>query len=106
MKLQIYTKSRTNTNTYEASAVYEDGKVTVKKGSRININPSDGYNPSVLIKELLKDKNVINTEGILLKDIVFNSLSTSATFVTGRISNGMLAWKTLDGKKMRDIVKS
>lgn len=46
-----------------------------------------------------------NVEGsVLKKDIVFKSASTAANFVTGRSTNGMIAWKNSEGKTLKKIL--
>ena len=103
MKLELHTKSRDNL--YEAKAIYKDGEVTVKKGSRINLKFGKGFKPSTLIKEKMNDRTIVDNNGIVMKDVSFSSLSTAASFVTGRVSNGMITWKTPDGKYVRDTLK-
>lgn len=101
--LKLHTVSRDNL--FEANAIYEDDCVTVLKGSRINIRKNSNFKPSTEVVEKLADTSLVNTEGILLKNVTFKSLSTAATFVTGRISNGMIAWKTEDGRYVRYTIK-
>lgn len=103
MTLKLHTVSRDNL--FDAKAIYNDGNVTVKKGSRINTNYSMAFKPSTLVRNMLADKCIVNNEGIILKDVTFNSLSTAATFVTGRVSNGMITWKTPDGKYVRETLR-
>lgn len=100
MKLELHTKSRDGL-LYEAKAQYEDGKVTVLRGSRINLNPGVAYKPSSTIAPILTDRSLVDADGNTLKDIEFHSLSTAASFVTGRTANGMIVWKTSDGKYVR-----
>lgn len=101
--LNIHTKSREGL--YEAKAIYEEGNVVVLKGSKINNIASEGFKPSTLVKQLREDSDIVNENGILLKDVKFNSLSTAACFVTGRSANGMITWKTEDGKYVRYTLK-
>ena len=103
MKLNLHTKSRDGL--YEAKAIYSDGIVTVLKNSRINNKNNPNFKPSETIKAKLADRKIVDDDGIVLKDIEFNSLSTAATFVAGRISNGMITWKTDDGKYVRYTLK-
>ena len=103
MFLELHTVSRGDS--FDAKASYLDGKVTVKKGSRINVNYSNSFKPSEVVMEKIKDPSYVDPQGILLKDVIFNSLSTAATFVTGRISNGMITWKTPDGRYVRYTLK-
>lgn len=103
MQLDLHTVSRNRL--FDAKAKYVDGKVTVLSGSRVNLKYSDAFKPSELVMKLLKDRNVVAESGELLQDITFDSLSTAATFVAGRISNGMITWKTPDGKYVRNTIK-
>ena len=100
MKLDLHTKSRDGL-LYEAKAIYDDGKITVLKGSHINNKPAAGYTPSSIVASLLSDKTLVDENGIILDNIEFASLSTAASFVTGRTANGMIVWKTADGKYVR-----
>ena len=100
MELKIHTIAR-DKQLYNATATYIDGKVTVNKGSHINMTLSDGYKPTPLIKSLREHKALVCENGELVEDITFESLSTAASFVTGRTANGMITWKTEDGKYVR-----
>lgn len=100
MRLELHTISRDGL--YEATAIYDDGNITVNKGSRINIHYGSGFKPSSVVKEKLNDTSLVGEEGVLLKDVTFSSLSTAASFVAGRTSNGMITWKTSDGKYVRE----
>lgn len=104
MELKLHTISR-DKQLYNADAVYADGKVTVKKNSRINITLSEGYKPTTTIKTLRENDKIVDGKGILLEDVTFDSLSTAASFVTGRTANGMIVWKTDDGKYVRYSLK-
>ena len=102
MTLDLFTSSKEKE--YDAKALYSDGAI-VYKGSKINTNPSAGFTLSALVKKLLSDRTIVGSDGVLLKDVEFKSLSTAATFVIGRIASGMMAWKTIDGKYVRCILK-
>lgn len=103
MTLELHAVSRDNL--YEATATYNDGTVIVKKGSRIRTEEWGKYRPKAGIAKMRADKQLVDEKGILLKDVSFNSLSTSASFVTGCTSNGMLRWKTPDGKYVKFALK-
>lgn len=100
MKLELHTKSRDGL-LYEAKALYDNGSVVVLKGSRINTSPAAAFKPSSSVASLLSDNKKVGRDGVLLEDITFKTLSTAATFVTGRTANGMIVWKTPDGKYVR-----
>lgn len=101
--LKLHTVSRDNL--FEANAIYEEDCVTVLKGSRVNVRENPNFKPSTDVAEKLKDATLVNPDGVLLKDVTFKSLSTAATFVAGRISNGMITWKTEDGRYVRYTLK-
>lgn len=98
--MKIFTKSRDGV-LYSANAEYNDGHVIVLKGSKINRINAPGFKPKKLVADLRANDSLFDAEGVLLEDIQFSSLSTAATFVTGRIANGMIVWKTQDTKYIR-----
>lgn len=54
----------------------------------------------------LRSNDALFEDGDLLReDVTFNSLSTAATFVTGRTANGMIVWKTEDGKYVKHTLQ-
>lgn len=97
--MKLYTKSRDNL--YDATAAYDGKTITVFQGSRINLLNSKGFKPPKQVADIRNDRNIVNADGRLLKNVKFKTLSTAATFVTGRIANGMIVWKTEDGKYVR-----
>jgi hypothetical protein len=72
----------------------------VLKGSQIS--PVDDDTISEKMKELRKNTKV-NSDYELLEDVMFNSPSSAAVFVTGKSTNGLVAWKTADGKTLKDL---
>lgn len=92
--MKLHTKSR-DEKLYEANAVLEDGTDAVLKGSKINRKSNTTAETIRMNNELFDDND------ILKEDVVFKSLSTAATFVTGRVANGMIVWKTDDGKYVK-----
>lgn len=50
-----------------------------------------------------REGNIEN--GTLVRDICFKSASTAANFVTGSSTNGLTAWKTAEGKQIRELIK-
>lgn len=104
MKLQLHTVSRDGV-LYKATAEYADGFVTVKAGSKVNILPGENFKASPEVESKRNDSSIVDLNGIVLKDIVFSSLSTAACFVTGRSANGMITWKTPDNRYVRYAIK-
>ena len=42
-------------------------------------------------------------ENVFTQDYMFNSPSTAAAVVLGRIANGRIEWKTKNGKTLKEI---
>ena len=84
--------------------VLEDKRIKLLAGSRIKKEMNPRLNASKLVLEYRNDKNVVK-DNIVQKDIVFNSPSTAAQFVNGRSTNGNIAWKDEEGKKIGEFVK-
>jgi len=79
---------------YHAKAKYEDHKITVLKGSVINMHTVDvSKKMSGSVLELRSDRSVVSDSGELLLDITFETPSSAAQFVTGGIRNGFDTWK-------------
>ena len=78
---------------YYASAIYNDGKVIVEKGSRINRKVVSYFTLSPYLVELRNSREIVDSEGVMLQECIFNSPSTAAQFVTGASVNGLLRWR-------------
>lgn len=81
----------------------ETKEVTVKKGSVVSesIAYSEKFKGS---KTIENHRQGVIKDRIVTKDVVFKSASTAANFVTGASTNGLTAWKTEDGKKLKDAL--
>ena len=95
----------TNRNTYNAIGEYNPKTkvVTVLKDSKVK----DKISESTTFKFGKKNTNLRNTvvkDGILVKNTTFKSLSSAASFITGRSCNGLRSWKTKDGKYIGDVI--
>ncbi|MDY2724673.1 MAG: DUF4357 domain-containing protein [Candidatus Onthovivens sp.] len=102
--MKLVLKSRKDT--YEAVAEYnvQEKKFVVKKGSKVSetIAHSTTFKAAKTIEDSRKgivDKNYLTT-----KDVEFKSASTAANFVTGRSTNGLIAWKDTNGKKLKELI--
>ena len=91
MKINILLKS--TRGEFEATGIYDDGKVIVCKGSRINRVTSEKIGGSKTVKAIRDNNNIVDINGVLLLDCSFSSPSTAANFVTGRSANGYVAWR-------------
>ncbi|MDR3255448.1 MAG: DUF4357 domain-containing protein [Synergistaceae bacterium] len=50
-----------------------------------------------------ENKDNIDVNGILLRDILFKTPSGASSFVLGAPTNGNIEWRTDDGKVLKDI---
>ena len=84
----------------EATCKQTNEGFVVLKGSHIETIDSGSIPPG--IKES-RQKASIDSEGILQQDVLFRSPSYAAAFVIGGHANGLTAWKTSDGKTLKEI---
>lgn len=103
MTISLFLKSRDNV--FNAEAVYENGTVTVKKGSHVNTIFANHIRGGKKAKSYLEDRQYVDENGLVKKDCTFQSPSTAAQFVTGSSRNGYLVWKTKEGKKLQEVIK-
>ncbi len=90
--MEIYMKAKSDI--YNAFAIYDNGKIVILKNSKIRIEYfSESIRGGKTAHSLRQLSDVVNEKGIVQKDIVFNSPSTAAQFVSGRSTNGLVAWK-------------
>lgn len=91
---------------YSAIAEYDEStKMTiVKKGSIISDTVAGGAFRSANSVLKLRTSGVV-VDNKLVADVSFKSPSSAANFVTGRSTNGNLAWTTEDGKKLGALLK-
>lgn len=92
--MKLYYQSKKNN--FHAMGIFQNGVMTVLKGSKISDNVSKNFRSYAQILKLRNDGNLVDDNMILKKDISFNSLSTAANFVAGYSVNGKIYWKTED----------
>ncbi len=94
----LYMKHKTATATCRKT---KDGFI-LQKGSKICLEctPSCPTNTR-LMREYYQSR--IGEDGTLLSDICMSSASTAAQFVAGSSQNGRDAWRTKDGKKLKEL---
>lgn len=94
--------------TYKVKNLIAKGKRTSEgfvllKGSSLSREISKSV--SVKVKTLReKNKDDINGNFITINDILFKSPSAAASFVSGNSVSGTLAWKTMNGDTLGDII--
>lgn len=102
MKLYMYSKKKD----IEAYADFdeESGSFTVLKGSTVS---EDVVTTGTFrgANSIIKAREGFVVGRTVTQDAVFTSASTAANFVTGRSTNGLIAWKTKDGKTLKEYLK-
>lgn len=88
--------------------VEADGRQTpegfvVLQGSRISKIDDDTV--PATIKERRR-KASVDADGVLLEDMLFTSPSYAAMFVIGKRENGLIRWKTEDGRTLKSLEES
>lgn len=101
--MELYLKSKQNN--YAAKGEYDpDTKIFIlKSGSTVSekVSCSEVFKGATVVDELRKRYVVSN---VLQEDLTFKSASTAANFVTGRSTNGMLAWRTNTGETLKIVL--
>jgi len=97
--LHMERKSRKSGLTIKADCKQIPDGFVVLKGSHIETTDSDSIPPG--IKEA-RQKAKIDNNGRLQEDVLFKSPSYAAAFVVGGHANGLTAWKTADGKTLKE----
>ena len=100
--LYLKRKSQKSGNCVEGKGSQTTEGFVVLKGSQID--PDDSDSTLHRIKEI-RQKALIDENGILLEDVLFKSPSAAATFLLGYNANGLIEWKTEDNKTLKDIEK-
>ncbi len=102
--MKVYIKRK---NGIDATAEFdtETKEIIVKKGSVLSdtISYTEKFRGAKSIEN--KRKGVVEGN-ILKKDVLFRSASTAANFVTGSSTNGLLAWRDISGKCIKDIISA
>lgn len=88
---------RTRSNQYDAEAEYKNNKIIIKKGSRIKIGEPIAFKFPRFVQDTWSNNVIVDSDGLLLKDVEFDSISAAAQFVTKNSINGWKAWKTEEG---------
>ena len=101
--MELYLKKPSSGVSAVGEYDFEAGTMTVKKGSTVSDNVhSDGKFRSA--KSVARYRE-IHCEGATVKeDVVFKSASTAANFITGRSTNGLIAWKDAEGRTLKELM--
>ena len=101
--LHMKRKSKKSGQTIEADGKQTSEGFVVLAGSHIELNDSDSIPLSV--KEV-RSKAMVDKNGVLQENVLFNSPSYAAAFVIGGHANGLTEWKNKDGKTLKEIESS
>lgn len=100
--MEVYLKKRKSGVTAVGEYDLETGTMTVKKGSTVSeIIHSDGKFRGA--KSVARYRESYCEGVTVTEDVVFKSASTAANFVTGRSTNGLIAWKNAEGRTLKEI---
>lgn len=77
-------------------------KTKILKGSTVskNVSNSDQFRSR---NTIIKTRQKYVVDGVVMDDVIFNSLSSAANFITGTSTNGFLAWKNNEGESYRSL---
>ena len=89
--------------TINAKCIRTNEGFVVLKDSMIAMEDVDSNNESIkkIRKELIKKEEIV--DGVLKKNMLFNSASYASGFVIGRSTNGRTYWKDITGKTLKEI---
>ncbi|MEG0309198.1 MAG: GIY-YIG nuclease family protein [Clostridium sp.] len=98
--LHMKRKSRKSGNTIEASCKQTNEGFVVMAGSHIETIDSESIPTRV---KKTRETSKIDENGILQENTLFSSPSYAAAFVIGGHANGLMEWKTSEGKTLKEI---
>lgn len=82
--------------------ITEEGYI-VKKGSKVNPTETQSCHDNIRKRRKEMIRSGIIVDGILSCDAVFESPTSAAAVLLGRSVNGRTAWKTNDGRTLKEI---
>jgi hypothetical protein len=92
-------------NNISATGEYDPAtkQLTVLKGSRVSddISYTEKFRGAGTIE---RNRAATVKNGLVVEDIAFKSASTAANFVTGSSTNGLIAWKDDEGRRLKEII--
>jgi len=91
MSIEVYLTNKDQS--YAAQGTYTEEKFVVKKGSKIRLDFAEHIRGGRKAKSYREDPKFVDNDGNVLIDCEFGSSSTAAQFVTGRSTNGFVAWR-------------
>ncbi|HRW97850.1 MAG TPA: DUF4357 domain-containing protein [Cyclobacteriaceae bacterium] len=101
MKVEVFLQSKKGM--YDAKGIYEDGKLTILKGSMI-ADESDINFKRAKIVDYIRSSSTHLKGNYLITNVEFSSPSTAAQLVNNASTNGYIAWKTKEGKTLKEFI--
>ena len=95
--MKVYMKS--SQKLYYGEGVWEDGKLIVLKGSKISLKNQTKITEQV--KRLREDTSIVDKNGNVLKNVIFDNPSSAGQFIMGCAVNGWIRWKTEEKKELK-----
>lgn len=89
----------------DASGQNRTGEFILFKGSKVVCGDLDKFYSTARKSRMLHAEK-INSDGIVLKDISFNTPTGASDFVLGKHQSGKLAWKNRDGLSLQNMEKN
>ena len=99
--MKVVLKSKRQT--HYATGEYDGKGILIHKGSKINLVDSYPDMP-INIRNSRQDRAVVSEDGTLLSDLYFSAPSGAAVFVTGRSTNGFIAWRPNDEMSLKEFL--
>ena len=90
---------------HQAEGVYDNDSVIVKRGSKICLIDSYAKLPP-MVKAKRHDYSIVGDDGIVKRDICFDSPTAAAQFVTGRSVNGYVAWRPENKMSLKEYMSN
>ena len=95
---------KTKNGTYSATGEYDNAS------NRLKVDAGSIVSDSISYSEKFKGAKTIErlraqyvSDRKVKEDVLFKSPSTAANFITGRSTNGFIAWRSEDGRTLKDI---
>lgn len=86
----------------EAVGIRTSDGFVVKKGSKVQLTPTPTC-PSSATKRREQYGQFIDNDGVLMKDLLFNTPSGASDFVCFANTNGNDEWKNHNGVNLKDL---
>ena len=91
----------------DAKGFVSTGGFVVQRGSKVADHTAPSFEPQAhsffKLRERLIEDEIIDSQYCFSNDYEFSSPSAAAAVVLGRSANGLTAWRTEDGRKLKEL---